>query len=253
MSYQVKPENERKRCLFFTILILATLASALAKVPQESVSKVAPVVFVAIDGSGSYDFFDKCKDKLRALIDALPPGSELFLRLITADSYLDTNIILTSALPVNKEASDNPFDAKVKLRTALFRNEIRKVKEQIMNTLFKMNYPQSSRTDIFGFLIYVQEKFRERYQKCHRRTEIFLFTDLLNNVETYRKWLEDGALSGTKIYVCGFKQSVPEIKRTWAKIFSQLGVNDVMYWGIDEDIPVMPIFAGVENSARDSK
>ena len=123
-------------------------------------TKKPPVVFIGIDGSGSYNYFEKGKLQIKRIINFIPPGTDLFIRLITSDSYLDDNSIVTKSLPQdpkNSEENPNPFDIMEKAAKDRFIKRIKEVKDELSSRVSNKKYPESDHTDIYGFILYIQE------------------------------------------------------------------------------------------------
>lgn len=196
-----------------------------------------PVVFIGIDGSGSYDFFDKGKAQVKRLIGFTPPGTHVFIRLITSDSYLDNNFIVTKQVPMDlSNTEENPFDPREKLKKRIYQEKIKKIKNELLTRVLETQYPRSPFTDIYGFILYVQDKVVESKSNGNEIYMIIL-SDLENNVDKYRNWLEKNSFTGAKVYLCVYQQTTPANRCKWMEIFKELGAAPVKIYGVDQEIP----------------
>lgn len=229
----------KKIAYLLTVFFLVSVVFC-NKTGENSLQKKIPkpaVAFVGIDGSGSYDFFEKGKSQVKRLVKLTPPGTHLFIRLITSDSYLDKNSIVTKQVPMDlSNIAENPFDPKERVRRSIYQNQIKNAKHELLTRVLKTQYPNSRRTDLYGFILYVQEKIVE-FKNNENEICMIILSDLENNVNKYKEWLEKNSFTGINVYLCVYQQTTPANKRKWIKIFQELGVPAVKIYGADQEIP----------------
>lgn len=194
------------------------------------------VVFIGIDGSGSYNFFEKGKRQIRRLIQFTPPGSYFFIRLISSDSYGDNNSIVTKQVPLDLSNDDNPFNLMEKKKKKIFQRQIENAKREILTRVLESEYPGSNYTDIYGFIVYVQEKIKE-LENDGKDIYMIVLSDLVNNRNQFKDELINNSLAGVNVYLCVYQQTTPSNKIKWRKLFKTLGVPAVKFYGADQDIP----------------
>jgi len=228
-----------KTFYLLTVFLLVSL-SFCNKDNDKSMKKELPkpsVVFIGIDGSGSYDFFEKGKAQVKRLIGFTSPGTYVFIRLITSDSYLDNNFVVTKQVPMDlSNTEENPFDPKEKVKKRIYQEKIQKAKNELLTRVSNTQYPSSPRTDIYGFLLYVQEKLVE-IKNNGNDIYMIILSDLENNVNNYKEWLEKNSFTGTKVYLCVYEQTTPANRRKWMELFKELGAASVKIYGVDQEIP----------------
>lgn len=199
--------------------------------------KLSPVVLIGIDGSGSYDYYDKGKIKLKKLVDDLPDGSKIIVRWISSDSYQDSNSIITKELPKSVEAGKNAFDKRKRIERIKAQLAIKKRKEEIWTHILKTQYPKSKFTDLYGFFLVVSERINQ-YSKEKRPVFLVILSDLKNTKKKYKKHVKKDCLDGAKVYLLAFETTTPELKNRWVDIFTnQLGTEAPVFMGLDEEIP----------------
>lgn len=197
----------------------------------------APVVFIAIDGSGSYDYYDRGKMKLKKLVDYLPFGSKVVVRWISSDSYQDSNSIITKSLPTAVEAGTNAFDKRKRIERVKARFALKKAKEEIWTHILKTQYPKSKFTDLYGFFLVVSERVGQNRHE-NRPVYLVVLSDLKANQNKYKKHLKKDCLTAAKVYLLAFETTTPDLRTSWRGIFTNhLGTEVPIFIGLDEDLP----------------
>ena len=217
--------------LFFTVNCeKATHGSEKTK-PQKSL-----LVYIGVDGSGSYNYLDNAKERMKKVIDYLPDGAQVNIRWITENSYLPKNAIESLTLPrIRTKHNENMFKMDAKLAQLKFKKETEQLKNQFLMKILQAPFPNSRHTDILGFLLLCSERINNYRKECTKY--IIMFTDLKNNVQKYRKYLDDSSLKDTHIFILSYEHTDHELKQKWERNLQQWGAFPGYYYGPDEDFP----------------
>jgi len=227
----------RLSSLFLICVILIFINSCSSEAGNTSALSISnpPYSICGIDGSGSYNFHEASKEKIQTLINHLPPGSTISIRWITTDSYLPSNSILTETLPVVDTNQDiNVFNKKEKIMKIVERKRLDEARDELISQVNQTQRPKSDHTDIFGFLVVCAERLKVAID---RDFHIVICTDLENNVDKYRKFLNEKSLDGTMIHILAYEHTDPQSRIVWTDHFLSWGAKQVRYYAPDEELP----------------
>jgi len=190
-----------KACYFILLLLLGTGCDVDLSPPQES----PQVLFVALDGTGSYDHLREAKKRAIQALEDIPPGSRVYVRWITGRSAAPAAAITSGHIP--REA-DNPFNPNA---------ERQSVKKRLARHIADAESPQANTTDLKGLLWSAGQRFQKHPDLT--RT-LILATDLDGNA---RQSVPEMDLSHTSIRVIGFEvdPSHPGREARWKQIFQR--------------------------------
>lgn len=216
-----------KKATTAVALMLSLACPALADAPKEE----PQVVFIAMDGTGSYRYLDRAKEVTIQLVEKLPPGSKVFVRWISADSYSDQASIVSAILPpipvlpsaLNRRANAAYRDSLA--RRKAFYDRLHQVIRQAQSL-------RAPKTDIWGALYAAAERFEGNPGKVHR---LVLMTDMDDNVG---RSYDDFSLAGAKAEIMAFQadpyQKGKSRKKQWTSHLTKLGAASVEFKSMDE-------------------
>lgn len=176
------------------------------------------VLFIALDGTGSYDHLRQAKRSAVRALEKAPPGSKVYVRWITGNSAVPEAAIGSAYIPPE---ADNPYDTDGKSRSA---------KEQLAQAIAEAASPKSKTTDLQG-LIWAASKRFEKHPGLGRN--LLLATDLQGNSG---RDFPEADLTGTSVRVVGFEvdPSRPTRAAKWKKAFREAGADTTMVRYLDQ-------------------
>ncbi|WP_259219930.1 hypothetical protein [Salinibacter ruber] len=173
--------------------------------PEEN----AQVLFVALDGTGSYDHLRQAKRGAVQALEKAPPGSKVYVRWITGNSAAPEAAVGSAYIPPGAE---NPYDTG---------GESRSAKKKLARSIAQATSPESKTTDLQG-LIWAASKRFEKHPKLSRK--LLLATDLRGNSG---RDFPEADLTGASVRVVGFEvdPSRPRREGKWKKAFREAGAD----------------------------
>ena len=200
--------------------------------PTTSVQTDAPeCVVILLDGTGSYNNLPRAAQIASQIPCALPGGSVLYVRWITANSISDEASILSATIPAAPSQVLNPFDARQKLAHSRSQAAREAIFATIAQTLRSLRSPKAGHTDLDGALMAAEDRFSEN---PNLQAHLVLCTDLEDNCNVSFQGL---SLKGVTIDVLGFQVRGPEaelIKASWTNRFRNLGAQSVTFRYLDD-------------------
>lgn len=176
------------------------------------------MLFIALDGTGSYDHLRQAKKSAIRALEKAPPGSEVYVRWITGNSAASEAAIGSVYIPLEAE---NPYDTDGKSRSA---------KKQLAQAIAKATSPESETTDLQG-LVWTASKRFEKHPGLSRK--LLLATDLQGNSG---RDFPEADLTDTSVRVVGFEVDPSRPKRAakWKKAFREAGADTTMVRYLDQ-------------------
>lgn len=176
------------------------------------------VLFIALDGTGSYEHMKEAKRAAIRALEKAPAKSKVYVRWITGNSAADGAAIASAYLP---EKADNPYQSE---------NKKRSTKQRLAQAIAKTKSPEAQNTDLEGLLWTAERRFRGESDKDLR---LILATDLAGNAG--REFPEVN-LSGVTVRVVGFEvdPSRPKRESRWRKTFQEAGADTTVVRYLDE-------------------
>ena len=204
--------------------------------PTTSVQTDAPeCVVILLDGTGSYNNLPRAAQIASQIPCALPGGSVLYVRWITANSISDEASILSATIPAAPPQILNPFDPRQKLafaRSQVKRQEVLTDIVQVLNSVHPPKPPyHDNYTDIEGALQAAADRYSEH---SNLAPELVIFSDLVENAHIAFKRL---SLRNVDVVVLGFQVTGPEaerVKADWVAKFRKLGAKSVTFRYLDD-------------------
>jgi len=178
------------------------------------------VLFIALDGTGSYDHLTEAKKAAIRALERAPAGSKVYVRWITGNSASDAAAIGSAHVP---EGSANPYQTDGKKRT---------VKKRLARTIANAKSPQAGQTDLEGLLWAAEQRFRKHPKLAHR---LLLASDLAGNAGREFPKIN---LRGAAVLVAGFEvdPSRPGREAKWRNTFREAGADTVEVRYLDQPL-----------------
>lgn len=197
--------SAQQACYFALLLLLAGGCDTDLPSPKES----PQVLFIALDGTGSYDHLRQAKKSAIRALEKAPPGSRVYVRWITGNSATSAASIGSLFIPPEAE---NPYDTS---------GESRSAREQLARVIAGATSPGSKTTDLQG-LIWAASKRFEKHPGLGRK--LLLATDLRGNSG---RDFPEANLTGTSVRVVGFEvdPSRPRRADRWKEAFREAGAD----------------------------
>lgn len=195
----------RKACYFILLLLLGAGCDVDLTPPKET----PQVLFVALDGTGSYDHLRQAKKRAIQALEDAPPGSRVYVRWITSSSAAPTAAIASEYIPPE---ADNPFNPNSEKQSA---------KKRLARGIADAESPQANTTDLKGLLWSAGQRFKKHPDL--KRT-LILATDLDGNA---KQNVPEMDLSHASIRVIGFEvdPSHPRRETKWKQLFQRAGAD----------------------------
>jgi len=194
------------------------------------------LVMAAVDGSRSFGaFVPGAVLRWESVLKQIPPGSTVYLRWLTSDSYPATNAIAVATLPLPPpNSSSNPFARRGRAVLAQAQQHRAAAETALIEALAQTPTPRSQRTDLDGFLVVCAERFAAKPNVPHL---VVVFSDLDANVSRYSKMLSSTALAGATVLVVSYQPASPNARAVRLAQFRRLGATMVYLLGPDEPLP----------------
>lgn len=215
-----KPKTSASRpCYLALLLVLLGGCGLDISSPEES----PQVLFIALDGTGSYDHLRQGKKSAIRALEKAPSGSRVYVRWITGNSAAPTAAIGSAYIPPEAE---NPYDTSSKSQSA---------RKQLARAIAEAASPESKTTDMQG-LIWAASKRFEKHPELDRK--LLLATDLESN--SGRSFPEVD-LANTSVRTVGFEvnPSRPEREENWKKTFREAGADTTVVRYLDQTGPAL--------------
>jgi hypothetical protein len=200
-------------------LLLLPLAGCGVDLPSPE-EPTPEVLFIALDGTGSYDHLTEAKKAAIRALERAPAGSKVYVRWITGNSASDAAAIASAHVP---EGSANPYRSG---------DEKLAVKKRLAQAIADAEFPSAPRTDLEGLLWAAEQRFRKHPKLVHR---LLLATDLAGNAG--RDFPEIN-LSGAEVLVAGFEvdPARPKREQRWKKTLREVGADTVKVRYLDQPL-----------------
>jgi hypothetical protein len=245
-SHQIRRILNNIRFNILTLLAISILLTALfsdaksesnpvskKKDDQKTKVKAPQVCTIFIDGTSSYTYLSKAKQTALKKIFNLPPGSKVYVRWITDDSFSDGCSIHSFIVPQKPEKIKNPF-ANPKIKKG-YKTKVLKYKyiwKKLASKIQKAQSPNSNSTDIMGALLAASKRFR--YNPDYQPSLIML-TDMDDNAhKKYDNIDLKNALVQLLDYQVDSKQN--DRQEIWVDRLTSLGASAIKVAFLDDII-----------------
>ena len=191
------------------------------------------VCTIFIDGSKSYKYLNKAKRTALYKILSLPPGSKVYVRWITDDSYTDGCSIHSFIVPHPPAKIKNPFaNPKIKKGYKIELLKYKQVWKKVALKIQKAQSPYSSYTDIMGALLVASKRFR--YNPDYQPSLIML-TDMDDNAQ---KKYDNIDLKNAQVQILDYQVDSKQNERQeiWVNRFTSLGASAIKFAFLDDII-----------------
>jgi len=222
--------------LFFALMLMISCSEGSVPSKLETKASSSEYVFPAlylmgIDASGSYAYKDEAISVVEIVLSAALPGSLISIRIISEDSYLAKNGILTAKTPSFLRVDrPNPFKQN-REKAAQLKAKQDKWKQELLNQVASGLHHSALKTDLPGFLLICSERIKDRKPK---KAYIVILSDLESNVNKHSKFLQNDSLEGADILVALYDHKKPETKICWTQNFMNWGASRVCFLAPDE-------------------
>ena len=204
-------------CRYFCFALLLLLSTGCGM--DMSREPDPQVLFIALDGTGSYDHLNRAKKRAIQALEKAPPKSRVYVRWITGESASSAAVIGSIRVP---ESSNNPYAESGE----------ESPKRKLARAIAEAKFPNADRTDLQGLLWVAGKRFR-KYSDLKRR--LLLATDLAGNVE---RELPEVNLKNATVQVAGFEvdPSRPRREQKWKQVFRDAGADTTVVHYFDQPI-----------------